>query len=236
MMVRAPIRVRRSGALLGAAALLLSARTANGQDQTLARVVSRLESYYRHSPGITAGFVQVLESRTLPTPQEESGTVSLKPPGRMRWEYLKPRGKLAVTDGKRTYLYLPEDRQVLIGDVRGLDEGAIAARLLLGTTPIASDFHVEGEPAPDAGGLWLLKLSPVQENFPYDSLTLEVEEETGAIRRIRLLDPLGNRIEYRFSNLRVVRDLPEKLFTYRIPRGVDVQMLGGEGTGPSPPP
>ncbi|MCI0567359.1 MAG: hypothetical protein L0Z52_04095, partial [Acidobacteria bacterium] len=66
--------------------------------------------------------------------------------------------------------------------------------------------------------------------------TVEVASENGAIRRIGMLDPLGNRMEYRFDDVRVQKNLPQKLFTYQIPRGVEIQTFGGgrEIAPPSP--
>jgi outer membrane lipoprotein-sorting protein len=95
---------------------------------------------------------------------------------------------------------------------------------------------VEGEPEPDRGDIWNLRLSPRSQNFPYDSLTVEVSSGNGAIRRIGMLDPLGNRMEYRFDDILVRKDLPQKLFTYQIPRGVEIQTFGGgrESALPSP--
>jgi outer membrane lipoprotein carrier protein len=211
----------------GAAVLVMASGAVGGDEAGALRLASRIESYYRKSPGITADFFQILESRTLGRPQEEQGTVSLKPPGRMRWEYRRPRGKVAVADGTRVYLYLPEDRQVLLGKIADLDSGAVAARLLLGGAPLSSDFRVEGEPSPDRVGVWMMKLTPKAADFPYDAVNLMVEEATGAILSIRLLDPLGNRMEYRFDRIRVVRDLPDRIFTFDIPRGADVQVMGG---------
>ncbi len=220
------------------AALILSptARRAAGAEPPLSDLLSRLESYYRTSPGITADFEQTLESRTLSRPIHEAGTVSLKPPGRMRWEYEKPRGKLAITDGARAYLYLPEDEQVFVGRIQDLDRGAVASGLLLGAASLRRDFRVEGERMADGEERWLLKLTPNSPDFPYDSITLEVEQESGAIRRMLLLDPLGNRVEYRFDHLRVVRHLPDRLFVYRIPKGVDVQVLREDSGPPASPP
>ena len=219
----------------GAVLLAMAAGALRGDVAGALRLASRIESYYRKSPGITADFSQVLESRTLSRPQEEYGTVSLKPPGRMLWEYRRPRGKIAVTDGTRAYLYLPEDRQVLVGNVSDLDSGAVATRLLLGGAPLSRDFRVEGEPSPDRAGLWLVKLTPRAGDFPYDAVNLEVDEATGAIRSIRLLDPLGNRMEYRFDRIRVVRNLSDRIFAFTVPRGVDVQVMGGEPHRPPPP-
>ena len=190
----------------------------------LAALVRRVQSFYRDSAGIVANFTQTLESRTLAVPQEEAGTVYLKAPGKMRWEYSRPRGKLAVCDGRKVFLYLPEDRQVLVGAMEDLDAGALVTRLLLGETSLDSQFKVEGEPE---GEVWSLRLSPKKPDFPYDSLTLEVAAENGAIRRIGMLDPLGNRMEYRFDDIRVQKSLPPKLFTYQIPRGVEIQTFGG---------
>src|SRR5881296_666864 len=64
--------------------------------------------------GMVASFIQTVESPGLPRPQVEKGTVYLLRPGKMRWEYEVPRGKLAVADGRKTYVYLPEERQVLV--------------------------------------------------------------------------------------------------------------------------
>jgi len=188
-------------------------------------VLQRMRTFYRDSPGLVADFKQILESRTLPRPQEEKGVVSLKFPGRMRWEYSSPPGKLAVTDGSRAYLYLPEDKAVLVGSMTDLDAGAVTTRLLLGDPSLEADFVVEGAPAKDDAEIWILKLTP-RGDFPYDSLVLDVEAGRGAIRRIRLVDPLGNRMEYRFDRIRVEKNLSEKIFTYRIPRGVEIQTFG----------
>jgi outer membrane lipoprotein carrier protein len=214
---------------LGCLAALLAWRSVSAVP--LGEVVRRMERFYRASPGIAANFVQVLETRTLPRPQEESGTVYLRPPGRMRWEYTQPPGKLAVTDGERAFLYLPEDRQVVTGRIRDLEDGAVAARLLLAETPLERSFRVQGDPLPGGTGVWALRLTPIDAEFPFEAITVEVEETTGIIRRILLLDPLGSRIEYRFSEVRLERELPDRLFTFRVPRGVDIQDLSS-GTGP----
>jgi len=229
-----------TGRAFGKIGAMLLAATAAGvvrpDEAGALKVVSRMESFYRDTPGITAEFVQTLDARALGRPQEESGTVWLKPPGKMRWEYRKPAGKLAILDGRRAYLYLPEDRQVVVGKIGDVDSGAVATRLLLGNGPIVADFRVEGDPSPARPGAWLLKLVPKAADFPYDSVGLEVEEATGAITSIRLVDPLGNRMEYRFENVHPVRNLSDRLFTYKIPRGVDIQTMGDEGIPGFPSP
>jgi outer membrane lipoprotein carrier protein len=202
----------------------------------LTALVRRVQAFYRDSGGIVANFTQTLESRTFQSPQEETGTVYLKAPGKMRWEYARPRGKLAVCDGKKVYLYLPEDRQVLVGTLQDLDAGALVTRLLLGETSLFSQFKVEEEPKTEGRETTSLRLVPRAADFPYESLTVEVSRDRGAIHRIAMLDPLGNRMEYRFDDIRVQKSLSEKLFNYQIPRGVEIQTFGAgrEAGTPSP--
>jgi len=226
---------RRSACALTLLAACLAPSSGWSEDSPgLSVLVRRVQAFYRDSAGIVANFTQTLESRTLASPQEESGAVYLKAPGKMRWEYARPRGKLAVCDGKKVFLYLPEDRQVLVGSMQDLDAGALVTRLLLGETPLTSQFEVQGEPDPERGEIWNLRLTPKNRGFPYDSLTVEVLAENGAIRRIGMLDPLGNRLEYRFDDIRIQKNLSPKLFTYQIPRGVEIQTFGG-GRETSPP-
>src|SRR5262245_26778157 len=42
----------------------------------------------------------------------ESGTLWLKKPGKMRWEYRSPREKLFLSDGKQAWFYVPGDARV----------------------------------------------------------------------------------------------------------------------------
>ena len=42
----------------------------------------------------------------------ESGTLRLRKPGRMRWDYTDPAGKLFLSDGKNLYLYTPANNEV----------------------------------------------------------------------------------------------------------------------------
>ena len=60
----------------------------------------------------------------------ETGTVALKRPGRMRWEYETPEKKTFVSDGTRVFFYVPADRQVIVRQQAG--ERGVAMALLSG--------------------------------------------------------------------------------------------------------
>src|SRR5262245_44515103 len=170
--------------------------------------------------GLVASFSQTVESAGLPRPQTERGTVYLLRPGRMRFEYDEPRGKLAIADGRKTYIYLPEDRQVLIAplDSQGTRTGV---GLLLQRVDLVGSFEITwGQGSGRAPRPLLLK--PRTPRSEYDSLILHAGPDH-LPRTLTIVDPLGSRVMYRFDPLRRVETLDEELFRFTPPPGVDVQ-------------
>ena len=79
----------------------------------------RIEARHRSVRDLTARFVQTYRSGLLGREMVETGILSLKPPGRMRWEYREPEKKTFVSDGKNFYFYVPADRQVIVREQAG---------------------------------------------------------------------------------------------------------------------
>ena len=74
------------------------ARPSAAPAEDLAR---RVEERHRSARDLTARFVQTYRSGLLGR-ESSSGALSLKRPGRMRWEYEAPEKKTFVSDGKRS--------------------------------------------------------------------------------------------------------------------------------------
>ncbi len=175
--------------------------------------------------GLVASFTQTVESAALPSPQVERGTVYLLRPGRMRFEYEEPKGKLAIADGRRTYLYLPEEHQALVGplDAQGTRNGV--SLLLRDRIDIVGEFAISwGEPV-DRGAPRPLMLTPRLPNVEYRSLLIETGPEH-LIRTLAVVDPLGNRVTYRFSRLKQTASLDPSLFRFTPPEGVELRDAG----------
>jgi outer membrane lipoprotein carrier protein len=66
----------------------------------------------------------------------ESGTLLLKKPGRMRWSYDQPAGKVFVLDGKFAWFFTPGDAQVQRVPAKQLDDLRSPLRFLLGHTQL----------------------------------------------------------------------------------------------------
>src|SRR4029078_3302183 len=88
-----------------------------GQTQTqppAPEVAAALQKKYDAIRDFTADFVHESEGGLLKKKQPERGVVQDKKPGKMRWHYKSPETKVFVSHGRRIYLYVPADNQVVV--------------------------------------------------------------------------------------------------------------------------
>jgi len=184
----------------------------------------RVEVALQGIQGLVAAFTQTVESPGLPSPQIESGTLYLLRPGRMRWEYSRPPGKLAIADGSRTWLYLPEDRQVLVAPLADEAGDRGMSILLRGRVELIKDFAISWGPPGEKGAGRALQLIPRVPREEYRSLLLTPRPDH-LIQALAVVDALGGRVTYRFDDLRLVATLDAALFRFTPAPGVEVQEL-----------
>jgi outer membrane lipoprotein carrier protein len=182
----------------------------------------RLEAAIEGISGLVADFTQTLESPALPSPQVERGTVYLLRPGRMRWQYTVPAGKLAIASGGRTLLYLPEERQLVRSRLGSGDQEAGMQLLLKERVDLTSEFEIDWGAATGGGRGRPLRLTPRAADAPYRHLLVEIGPD-GMLTSLAVVDALGSTVTYRFSGLRRVTGLDEGLFRFTPPAGVEIQ-------------
>ena len=181
-------------------------------------VVARdLQARYQSIRDFSADFVQSYRTGVLKTQTQERGTVAIKKPGKMRWNYEKPERKELVSDGVKLYWYVPEDKQVVVRDVA--NQASTPDLFLSGRGDIARDFTPSLVAAAPAGTL-SLKLVPKRKEAEYQYLVLGVDAATLQLRSLTTRDYQGGESTLTFTNLRENRGLSDKDFEFRIPRGV----------------
>ena len=100
--------------LLPVCLLLAIAAAPQGQSRPPAAETARhLQQKYDQVKDFTADFTHTYEGGVLKKKSTERGTVQIKKPGRMRWEYVSPEKKTFVADGRMIYSYVPADKQVI---------------------------------------------------------------------------------------------------------------------------
>jgi len=188
-------------------------------DADLARsLVRRIEERYGRTTDLVARFTQAYRSGVLGREIVERGVVSIKQPGRMRWEYRDPEKKLFVSDGRTFYFYVPADRQVVVSEQDATR--SLAARLLSGRGGLLDEFDASLDEPPEEG-VFRVKLVPRREQPDVERAFVDVEP-SGRIRSILLQDVQGSRTRFRFESVRENTGLKDKLFRFDVPAGVEV--------------
>ena len=190
------------------------------------QLAARIQQRYDTIKDFEADFVQAYEGGVLRTKTTESGTVAIKRPGRMRWVYTKPERKEFVSDGTRIYSYLPTDKQVIVSPMP-TGQTTTPALFLTGKGHLVRDFDAAFTTLPGAApGVTALKLVPKRTDPDVESLVLVVDTATLQLRQLLATDKQGGRSTFTFTNMKENRSLSDKIFEFRIPRGVDVVTSG----------
>ena len=196
---------------------LLSAQS-NQSPEALAR---SLQARYVGIRDFSADFVQTYRGGVLKTQSTERGTVTVKKPGKMRWIYTSPEHKELVSDGRKIHWYDREAKQVTVSDMPAADQATTPALFLTGKGDIARDFTASFVPGATGGGV-ALKLVPKRPEPEYEYLVVTVDPATLQIRGLTTRDRQGGDATFVFSNMKENRNVSDKEFVFRIPRGVNV--------------
>lgn len=200
---------------LGLLVLLVPGGAAPPDAATLAR---RIDERHRRVADLRARFVQTYRSGALGQEVVERGELSVKRPGRMVWQYRHPERKTFVSDGRTFYFYVPADRQVIVRDQDGSDD--LPTLLLSGRSSILEQFTAALEASPRRG-LHRLRLLPRKADPEVESVALDVDDE-GRIRGLHVQDAQGNRSRFDFEDIEENVGLPDRLFRFEVPKGVEV--------------
>jgi len=190
--------------------------------QTLEDVVRDLETAYGSMTDLRAEFTQTAFNKSLNQTIPAQGTVYLKKGGKLRWEYTEPTPQEIVSDGKKLWVYTPSLNQVNVGDAPEALAGP-AGSFLAGLGRLRAEFSVRflnpAQPT-DAEGNWVLDLEPKQPLPTLARLILSVDAKTWAVRKAVVYDQFENTVTMRLTKVAINSSLPDRLFTFVVPKGV----------------
>jgi outer membrane lipoprotein carrier protein len=207
------------GAVVCAAAL--DVHPPDPRPQDVHQFAKAVDDHYNHLRSLEADFTEIY--RGAGAEREESGTLWLKKPRKMRWEYRSPRVKLFVSDGQSVWFYLPAERQLRKTDFRHLDDVRSPIAFLLGKTKLENELRGLSkvpDQAPMDPGNTLLRGAPRAMAETLSEVQFEVTP-AHQIVRIVLMEPDGGTTEFRFSGWKENVDLAESQFHFSPPAGVE---------------
>src|ERR1051325_9475255 len=109
-----------------------------------------VDQHYNRLKSLKSLFTEIYQAPGVS--RTESGTLWLKKPGRMRWEYREPREKLFLADSHTAYFYVPGEKQARKTPIKNLDDLRSPVRYLLGKTKLEKEFNALST-APDVDPL-----------------------------------------------------------------------------------
>jgi outer membrane lipoprotein carrier protein len=197
-----------------ATALLATTAHAGGRDD--------LSAFTKNLKGLDGTFTQQVFDANGKKKEASSGRVAMSAPRHFRWEYAKPFEQLIVADGKAVWVYDPDLKQVT-KRAQGVEERSSPLTALIDPTRLDKEFLVKELPA--AEGLDWIELRPRSaDNASFESARLGFDD--AGLKRMRIVDPLGQRTELSFSGWKKNPSFAKNTFTFAPPKGVDV-VAGG---------
>jgi outer membrane lipoprotein carrier protein len=182
-----------------------------------AAIVRKVDDHYNHLNSLSARYTEHYAGMGMD--RTESGALLLKKPGRMRWAYDQPAGKVFILDGKFAWFYTPGDPQAQRIPAKQLDDLRSPLRFLLGHTQLAKEldtltvtpdgasFRISGIPKGMAQRLKLLTLTVTA---------------AGAIQAMRLEEVDGAVTEFTFTDMHENVPVKDSDFLFTPPAGVTV--------------
>ena len=186
-------------------------------------IARRVQAFYAHTRDFSATFHQHYEYVALGRSEDSDGTVRVKKPGLVRWDYAKPEKRTLYLKGKTLWIWRPDDQEAQVNRNFGGDQLSSAFTFLWGKGNLLSEFSPRAVPVPrglPAGdGLELTPLKPA----PGVQKLLFVVGKDGQVLASVVTNPQGDVNQIVFGEAKVDRGLSEDLFQFSPPKGAYVQ-------------
>ncbi len=184
---------------------------------TAQQLAQRVDKYYNGLHSLRTAFTESFHGMGID--REESGIMLLRKPGKMRWSYGHPAGKVFVLDGKYAWFYSPGDAQVERVSAGQLDDLRSPLRFLLGHTQLQKEL--EGLTVSSGPDGLLLSGVPKGMEKRVEKIVLGVSPE-GVIHSMSITETDGAQTAFTFKDSVANAPAPDSEFLFHAPAGVPV--------------
>lgn len=157
--------------------------------------------------------------------KSESGQLTLRKPGRMRWDYAAPSGKLFLSDGKNVYLYTPDAHRVEKTPLKASEDMRAPLAFLLGKLDFAKEFR-DFELKPD-GPNYVVIAKAKTDRLPYDKIEMLITPDY-EIRRLVVNGQDQSILTFQFDQEKLNPAVDDALFKFEMPSGATLVSEGDD--------
>ncbi|MDE3199388.1 MAG: outer membrane lipoprotein chaperone LolA [Acidobacteriota bacterium] len=200
------------------AALVISPVLMAAPAPSLHELAQRVDDHYNRLHSLKASFTETYQGMGMT--RTESGTLYLRKPGRMRWDYASPSGKLFLLDGKYAWSYTKGDAQVQRIPAKEVDDLRSPLRFLLGHTKLEKELtNLTMKPAAHGDFTLTGKVKGQEKRIDHIALTVTTD---GQIDTIVIEEADGATTSFYFTHQETNATIPEAQFHFAPPKGVPV--------------
>lgn len=180
------------------------------------KVLKDIEKRYNGVKTLQVSFEETYKAQGRS--RTESGDLYLRKPGRMRWEYSKPAGKLFVSDGKNVYFYSPESNRAEKMKLKETEDMRAPMAFLLGRLDFDRDFG-EYQSRAEGANLFITAI-PKSDKMPYRQVSFVVSPDA-RIERLIVAGQDASTLEFAFYRESVNPPINDKMFQFQVPNGAE---------------
>ncbi|MDD5434471.1 MAG: outer membrane lipoprotein chaperone LolA [Nitrospira sp.] len=208
------------GSLIIMILLSLSSQTVSAG--TTEEIMSKLQSTYSSINDFTISFTQHSSIKGFGEKVFE-GKLYIKRPKMIRWDYSKPAKQNIYINGKTAILYIPDQKQAIKQDLSRHPDAEPALGLLSNIEKWQDIFLIKGDAS--TGDRFRINLTP-KNMLTVEKVLVEIDKETFLINKLTIFEKngenAGNKVSFNFSSINTNSGLKDKLFEFKIPKGVEV--------------
>ena len=185
-------------------------------DLDVSKILAGVEDRYNRIQTLEVTFTQsfTMQGRK----RTEKGELYLRKPGKMRWQYTTPAGKLFVSDGKYIYSYFPEEKRAERMNFKETEDMRAPLAFLLGRLNFHDDFR-EFRAEPDRDNVYITAI-PKSDKLPYSEVTFLVSPDS-VMHYLKVKGQDGSTTEFVFEGEKKNPQLSDALFRFTPPAGVE---------------
>ncbi len=196
----------------------LLAVSAFAADASLTRTLENVEKRYNKAKTLEVSFNETY-TPVGRAPRTESGVLKLRKPGKMRWDYAQPQGKLFVSDGKDLWLYTPAEKRVEKMKLKASDDMRAPLAFLLGKLDFSKEFrNIRTQPE---GNNTRILAEPVSDSLPYSAVEFVITPENRIVS-VKVTGFDKSLLSFNFQGEKVDPQLDSDLFKFKPPAGATV--------------
>ncbi|HEY7338672.1 MAG TPA: outer membrane lipoprotein chaperone LolA [Bryobacteraceae bacterium] len=176
-----------------------------------------VEERYNKAKTVQVDFVQTYTDRSRKT--TEKGTLFLRRPGKMRWQYSSPAGKLWISDGKTVYDYDPKEKRAEKSKFKDEEDLRAPFAFLLGKLNFHDQFG-RFDMTPEGPDFKIVAI-PKSDKMLYTEVSFVVSPDF-VIKKLSVKGQDGSTMDYVFDNEKRDAQLSDALFRFAPPAGVEI--------------